>query len=277
MRKLVLILLVVLSAVSCGKPKRISKGEMAQIYAEMFLADQWINDNNARRAMADTSLVYEPIFNRYGYTSRDYLYSLDYYMTDPESFEKVFRETKDILQDALDSLTYDRRMADLKDSVARARAKMVYPESVTFDDLMTVPHGWRIHVGTDSLGKMILLPDEDTVFAGPAKIARELVWEALNAVNPDSLELLSAVVPEDQPDQVLAKDVDWIELAVEDRKPTDKDEVTLSGKNGKKATDKFINALPMRPDKLRKGQARKSLLHPETDMLKSIEAKKLQE
>ena len=41
---------------SCSKPKVISKGKLAEIYAEMLVMDQWIADNPGFRVQADTSL-----------------------------------------------------------------------------------------------------------------------------------------------------------------------------------------------------------------------------
>lgn len=85
--------------------KVIPRGEMAEIYAEMLVTDQWIVSTPSIRLIADTSLVYEPILQKYGYTGDDYRRSVDHYMDDPERFARIFRETADIL---------DKRLAELK-------------------------------------------------------------------------------------------------------------------------------------------------------------------
>ena len=70
--------LAAVSFVSCGGDvKVIPKDEMAEIYAEMLLMDQWIAAHPQARRTADTSFVYEPIFEKYGYTSDDYRSSVD--------------------------------------------------------------------------------------------------------------------------------------------------------------------------------------------------------
>lgn len=92
---------------SCGRDEAevIPRGDLAQIYAEMLLTDQWVMSTPNVRKIADTSLVYEPILEKYGYDSDDYRKSVDVYMDDPERFARIFRETSDIL---------DRRLTDLK-------------------------------------------------------------------------------------------------------------------------------------------------------------------
>ena len=59
---------------SCGRGRRmISPTDMSKIYADMLVMDQWLRIN-AEGRKADTTLVYEPIFNKYGYTLDDYNY-----------------------------------------------------------------------------------------------------------------------------------------------------------------------------------------------------------
>ena len=53
---------------------------MAEIYAEMYVLDQWLDENRSLRREADTSLVYAPVLDKYGYTYDDYApaYALGY-------------------------------------------------------------------------------------------------------------------------------------------------------------------------------------------------------
>ena len=55
------------------------------------MTDQWIISTSGMRAVADTSMVYEPIFEKYGYTKLDYINSVDFYMNDPERFSRILR------------------------------------------------------------------------------------------------------------------------------------------------------------------------------------------
>lgn len=103
MRNLVLriaVLVLALAAmVSCGKGRIIPAGTMADIYADMFIYDQWLRDHTAERKAADTLLFYEPIFKRYGYTFKDYDATVSKYLKDPERFAKVFRQAGEQLKE----------------------------------------------------------------------------------------------------------------------------------------------------------------------------------
>lgn len=98
------ILLVLL--VSCRKDETrvIPRGKLSQIYAEMLLTDQWITMTPGMRMIADTSLVYEPILEKYGYTSADYRKTVETYMDDPERYARILRSSSQILDERLREL-----------------------------------------------------------------------------------------------------------------------------------------------------------------------------
>ena len=75
---------VVCLACSSDKASVIPRGKLARIYAEMLVTDQWILAEPDFRRVADTTLVYEPILQKYGYDTQDYIKSVGYYMNDPE-------------------------------------------------------------------------------------------------------------------------------------------------------------------------------------------------
>lgn len=80
----------VLSA--CSKGGRvIPASKMADIYADMFLADQWIASHYSERRKADTTMFYEPIFEKYGYTTKDYDASVKYYISKPDDYSKILK------------------------------------------------------------------------------------------------------------------------------------------------------------------------------------------
>lgn len=98
----ILLLLAGLFASCAGKPRIIPRRVLTDIYAEMFLADQWLNDHKTERSRADTMLFYDPIFKRYGYSFEDYDASVRHYLNDPEKFSKVFRDAANKLKDKRD-------------------------------------------------------------------------------------------------------------------------------------------------------------------------------
>ena len=84
---------------SCkDKEGLIPEDTMAQIYYDIYMTDEAVDVNYRLRRMADTMRVYEPIFNRYGYTTEDYNRSVNFYMERPDKFEDVFEETKTMLE-----------------------------------------------------------------------------------------------------------------------------------------------------------------------------------
>ena len=93
---------------------------MARIYAEMLLTDQWIVTNPSMRRVADTSLVYEPILNRYGYTKEDYILSVNKYMDDPERYSRILRTTGEILDEKLSALNDRKEQLEKEAALRRA-------------------------------------------------------------------------------------------------------------------------------------------------------------
>jgi len=78
--------------VSCsGRGRVIPASKLSDIYAEMFLADQWLTSHYSERRVADTSLFYEPIFKKYGYTLEDYDASVHHYIEKPDDYAKILK------------------------------------------------------------------------------------------------------------------------------------------------------------------------------------------
>ena len=105
---------VVMLAASCRKDgaEIIPRGKLAEIYAEMLVTDQWIMTTPGVRLIADTTLVYEPILQKYGYDSDDYRKSIDYYMNDPERFARIFRSTVEIIDNQIAELKHEQAILD---------------------------------------------------------------------------------------------------------------------------------------------------------------------
>ena len=89
---------------SCRRGRVIPKKDFAAIYAEMFIADQWIKDNPSARDQADTSLVYDRIFEKYGYSFADYDASVNYYLYDPSKYAKILDASAEMLEAKLKKL-----------------------------------------------------------------------------------------------------------------------------------------------------------------------------
>lgn len=172
------VIAVVLSA--CVREARvISVRKMERIYREMFLADQWLADNPDRRVAADTTWFYEPVFEKYGFTLKDYQKSVDFYLNDPERYAEMVGRVMDGLlreQRLLAGKIASRdRVLFVADSIARARGRI--PER-NFHSLLDVFSGSfvmdSIRFEKDSLGVYRLVPVvKDTMFLGPELIIRD--------------------------------------------------------------------------------------------------------
>ena len=90
MKRILHIVLVLVVAAACQGPRVIPKETLTDIYVDMFLADQMVREEGYQRTQMDTMLVYEAVFEKYGYDTDDYLNSVRHYLRDPERFAKVF-------------------------------------------------------------------------------------------------------------------------------------------------------------------------------------------
>ena len=104
MKRVLHIVLVLLAAVACRGPRVIPKDTLTDIYTDMFLADQMVRDENVPRVRMDTLLLYEAVFQKYGYDTDDYLNSVRFYLKDPERFAKVFESVAKRLEGEIDVL-----------------------------------------------------------------------------------------------------------------------------------------------------------------------------
>ena len=88
--KILAIAFLLVLALSCARTGRVIPEEkFSDIYAEMLLADQWISSNLKARRVADTTLFYAPILEKYGYDVLDYDASVRHYMKKPADFAAI--------------------------------------------------------------------------------------------------------------------------------------------------------------------------------------------
>lgn len=132
---------------SCsGGGKVIPKKKMVRIYADMFVADQWLNQNYKAERVADTSFVYEAIFEKYGYDSEDYRASVDYYIQDPDRFARILRQTVLELEDRM-----DEQKAELRKLRASSGGGREVTYTFDFDRIWIFENGYPRVTVRDSL------------------------------------------------------------------------------------------------------------------------------
>lgn len=97
MRRVLYICLVLLLAVACG-PRVIKRAKMQKIMADVLVQSQQVKQDIALSRQADTMLVYEGIFEAYGYNTDDFLRSISYYLSDASRMEKIMSAVADDLE-----------------------------------------------------------------------------------------------------------------------------------------------------------------------------------
>lgn len=100
MKRLIPVLLALLFAASCSHPEGrvIPERTFSKIYADMALADIWIAHHPEYMTQADTSMVYEFVFREYGYSTKDYLKSVEHYVAKPDKLCYIVERAKDRLE-----------------------------------------------------------------------------------------------------------------------------------------------------------------------------------
>lgn len=165
MKRILHIVLVLVAVAACQNPRIIPKDTLTDIYEDMFLADQLVRERNLPQPQMDTLLVYEAVFNKYGYNTDDYMNSVRYYLKDPERFAKVFDEVNRRLEAKVKELD---RFIEFQQRLDEKRAQ-TYP-----------------------LLDSILAPfSKEGVFLGLARVERDSsaypAWFRLTAVQEDTL------------------------------------------------------------------------------------------
>lgn len=104
--------LLLLILVGCGEKGIIGKKTMVAVTKDIYLADQFIEQNPDMRAQADSLTVYPAILAKYGYTPDDYSRSVGYYLQKGESYSRILKEAQRQLEERVEIL--DREIARLR-------------------------------------------------------------------------------------------------------------------------------------------------------------------
>ena len=152
--KILAIAFLLVLALSCARTGRVIPEEkFSDIYAEMLLADQWISSNLKARRVADTTLFYAPILEKYGYDVLDYDASVRHYMKKPADFAAILDKS------SMKLTAYANRLQAVEDEM-KSRYKLPAYESVDFSkDTILV-----IRLDTVS----VTVPPSDSALVSPA-------------------------------------------------------------------------------------------------------------
>ena len=180
-------------AASCRKDgaEIIPRAKLAKIYAEMLVTDQWIMTTPGVRLIADTTLVYEPILQKYGYDSDDYRKSIDYYMNDPERFARIFRSTVEIIDGQIAELKHEQAILDAIAKLPKVVSDFKVGDYVPYLDGEPYLHFYdSLDVVIDSatlMYRLVSIERSDTLFDGLKIVLRDSLNVSDSIPSKDSL------------------------------------------------------------------------------------------
>lgn len=167
-----LLLSFVLAVTSCSKGGRVlSEHKMELLYADMFLADQWLRDHPQYRSTADTTLFFDPIFEKHNITFEDYDASLKYYVSNPELLAEITQKASARLQKMADSMNKEvERLAEIDRTNKANRVKHEFIDFESLEprsDFYSLPDSTAVN--SDSLSVRL-----DSLSAGPDSLSVSL-------------------------------------------------------------------------------------------------------
>lgn len=90
---------LLVASVGCGHRAKVLKPEkMKEIYVDMFVADGWLRERQDLRIKADTSLFFDPIFEKHNCTHEEFFVSWEYYTAHPDEYSDLMMEVVDEIQ-----------------------------------------------------------------------------------------------------------------------------------------------------------------------------------
>lgn len=206
LRYIVILTASVLVLSSCGKDEAevIPRAKLAKIYAEMLVTDQWVTSTPGVRMIADTSLVYEPILEKYGYDIEDYLLSVDNYMNDPERFSRILRTSGEIIEKRLKELRKQQHILELIANLPKIESDFKPQEYFTYlFDEPYVHYYDSLGVEIDSLKwdyRFVPIETADTIYDRIRMIIRDTLPPVDSLAPADSLALADSLA---SPDSIL--------------------------------------------------------------------------
>ncbi len=135
---------------SCSE-ERIPKEDFQKVLKDIFLTDLIIQRDGQLSQMADSAIVYEPVLEKYGYTTGQFMATLNYYVDRPDRLQSLLRQLREYVNE--ERAAYNTYFTELQASkdLSRRFHSWLHDNSNKYD-----------FVPRESL-KQILSPDPSTV------------------------------------------------------------------------------------------------------------------
>ncbi|MBQ0025541.1 MAG: DUF4296 domain-containing protein [Bacteroidales bacterium] len=113
MKKIIVFLLLTAMMSGCGHDRPVVPEEtMSAILYEMFLTDQYVEDNPDIKAASDSLNVYLPVLQEYGLSRDDFETALHYYLHNPDVLGRVVKDVRSRLEKRMHELDSVLQMPD---------------------------------------------------------------------------------------------------------------------------------------------------------------------
>lgn len=156
-----LIIFVLAVSVACEhKPKVLKPKKMSEIYADLFIADSWLRDNQDKRRKADTTLFLDPIFEDHKVDYKDFYVSIEYYTAHPDEYSDILTGAIDIMQERYEVISVLSEQYNLAEEV---RKKLPKYHIINFGADSMKALGDRAFWHPDSLSVVDSIPQLDTL------------------------------------------------------------------------------------------------------------------
>ena len=127
------IFIVIMALTGCSSSENdvIPSDKMSLIIADFYMSDQYIALEPAYKGEMDTTLLYETVTERYGYTFEDYLKAMEYYLQKGDMLKRIYTQAKE-------------RLIRRRDELAIQNAKIEsYNEALRFFEMKKADQLWK--------------------------------------------------------------------------------------------------------------------------------------
>ncbi len=176
---------------SCNSSGVLSESKMVDVYVDMFIADQWLRENTSLRRVADTTLFFDPIFEKHGTDFEQFNKSLNYYSYHSEDLSNISSAVRDRLELMREQAREDY---DIYAEITRINRenKVPYEKKDFSDDSVRWAASSAFWPPADTLAVTDTLAVADSLAA-----ADSLVLSDSLAVVPNGLLLKDSSLPKD--------------------------------------------------------------------------------
>ncbi len=91
-------IIIIVATISCNKDKILSPDKLAKVISDIYLADQYAKTYESINKQADTSLLYQAVFELNGCTLEEYYRSVEYYLSQDNKYPEIIDKAFEIIK-----------------------------------------------------------------------------------------------------------------------------------------------------------------------------------